>query len=90
MAGPEVDGRGAGEVGLPVMVTVVPPRGPAFGLTLETTGTAIGAVGAPENSSRLALEAAPSVKYRFPLPILRSEVGPLSVAKRFDGPPATV
>src|ERR1700677_1066219 len=75
----------------PVTVTEVPPAvEPLVGLTLETTGTRDGPVGAPENSSRLALEAAPSVKSRLPLPMLRSDVGPLSVAKRFDEPPATV
>ena len=73
------------------MVTLVPPAvGPALGLMLETTGTAVGAVGAPENWSRFALEADPSVKSRFPLPALRIEVGPLSVANKFEGPPATV
>jgi len=42
-----------------VIVTLVPPAtGPEFGLIAETTGTA---AGAPDSSSRLALEDAPSV-----------------------------
>src|SRR5580704_4042907 len=58
-----------------VIVTLVPPAtGPEFGLIADTTGTA---AGAPDSSSRLALEDAPSVKSRFPLPALRTEVGPL-------------
>ena len=63
---------------VPVMVTLVPPAGtgPALeGLMPVTAGTADAAVGAPENWSRLALEADPSVKSRFPLPTLRSDVG---------------
>ncbi len=71
-----------------VMVTLVPPpMAPEFGLRPVTTGTASGA---PVSSSRLALDAWPSVKRSAPLPALRTEVGPLSVVKRFDGPPATV
>ena len=70
------------------MVTLVPPaNGPAFGLTLVTTGTA---AGPPDSSSRLALEVAPSVKSRFPVPSERTEVGPVSVAGPGDEPTAAV
>ena len=74
---------------VPVMVTLVPPAaGPDVGLMPVTVGAA--SVGPPVSSSRLALEVAPSVKSRFPLPSERTEVGPLRVASVLEGPPAIV
>ena len=71
---------------VPLTVTEVPPAvGPLEGLTEVTVGTAGGAVGAPENSSRLALEADPSVKYSVSAPDIDEGGGAAQRGQRVRG-----